>query len=294
MAKVPIRYFGGKGNFVKKLLSLIPPHRVYCEVFGGGAALLFAKKPSLVEVYNDIDSDLVNFFRVLRDPEKFQQFYRKIQLTPYSREEFDFCRDTYRDCTDPVERAYRWYVVARQCFAGDFQDNKPSWGYCITTSHRGMAAECSKYLSVIDRLPEFHARVMRVQIEHDDFRRVIPRYDTPETLFYLDPPYVTETRRSGGYTHELTLDDHRDLVNLLLGIRGMAILSGYWHEVYKPLEQAGWKRLDYETASHAAGRVRNSGLQGKDSARTKVPRVESVWLSPTVQTRLESQGLFET
>lgn len=105
---------------VAKLLPLIPPHKIYVEVFGGGASLLFAKEPSPVEVYNDLDSGLVNFFRVLRDPGKFEKFYRKVCFTPYSREEYCFCRDTWGECKDDVERAYRWFVVARMSFSGKF------------------------------------------------------------------------------------------------------------------------------------------------------------------------------
>ena len=90
----PVRWYGGKGNMVKKLLKLIPEHKIYVEVFGGGASLLFAKEPSPIEIYNDIDEGLVNFFRVLRDPEKFGKFYAKAVLTPYSRAEFYYCRDT--------------------------------------------------------------------------------------------------------------------------------------------------------------------------------------------------------
>lgn len=290
MVKTPITYFGGKGNFVKKLLPLLPPHHIYCEVFGGGAALLFAKEPSPVEVYNDIDGDLVNFFRVLRDPEKFQQFLLKVQLTPYSREEFNFCRETYRDCTDPVERAYRWYIVARQCFSGDVRSS--AWAYSVRASDRGMSSHTNKYLAAIERLPEFHMRVMRVQIEHDDFRKVIARYDTSDTLFYLDPPYVPETRKGGTYKHEMSLEDHADLVQQILRVRGMVILSGYRHAVYEPLERAGWGRRDYETACYVSGRTRKTNILGAGAAKAKQPRVESVWISPRVQERLMGQGLF--
>jgi DNA adenine methylase len=288
----PIRYFGGKGNMVKKLLKLIPPHRIYVEVFGGGASLLFAKEPSPVEVYNDINSDLVNFFRVLRDPEKFEQFYRKAVLTPYSREEYCFCRETFRECQDDIERAYRFFVVARMSFSGHH-----GWSFTVTQSCRGMVGSVSRWLSCLDSLPDIHARLMRVQIEHDDFRKIIPRYDTPGTFFYLDPPYVPDTRRSGRYTYEMTLDDYRELVEMLLALKGKAMLSGYKHEVYEPLERAGWQRIDYETACYAAAHTRDTGILGEGAAKTKQPRVESVWLSPNAQAQRASndkdQTLFE-
>jgi DNA adenine methylase len=262
---------------VAKLLKLIPPHRIYVEVFGGAAALLFAKEPSPVEVYNDIDSDLVNLFRVLRDEEKFQRFYRLVCLTPYSREEYNFYRQTFEDCQDDVERAYRFFVCARQSFSGHIF---AGWHFSVTAGARGMARACSGWLSAVEGLPEFHARIMRVQIEHNDFRKIIPTYDTPETFFYCDPPYVPEARRlKQAYRHEMSLDDHKDLVNLLLGVRGKVMLSGYWHEVYEPLEKAGWKRIDFPTACSAVGRTRYTKILGEGSARRMQPRVESIWLN---------------
>jgi len=280
----PIGWYGAKSHMVHKLLPLLPPHKIYVEVFGGGASLLFAKEPSQVEVYNDMDSGLVNFFRVLRDPEKFEQLYRKVCLTPYSREEYYYCRDTWKCMEDEVERAYRWYIVARGSFSGRFEGG---WGFGVTESHRNMAAICSGWLQVIDALPEIHSRIMRVQIENRDFRKIIRLYDTPDTLFYLDPPYVLEARHdpNARYAHEMTLDDHKELVQLLLQIQGKALLSGYQHEVYAPLEQSGWVRHDFPTVCSAAGRTRATGLLGKGALLKKQPRVESVWVSPNAQRR---------
>jgi len=283
----PIIWYGGKGNMVAKLLPHIPPHKTYVEVFGGGASLLFAKKPSPVEVYNDLDSGLVNFFRVLRDPEKFERLHHLASLTPYSREEYNFCRETWEQCEDEVERAYRWYVVARMSFSGTFGR---SWSHVVTASDRGMAGTTAKWLSILAMLPSIHSRLMRVQIEHQDFRALIPTYDTPRTCFYCDPPYVPETRREvSTYSQEMSQDDHRDLVGLLLQVEGMVILSGYRHEVYTPLEDAGWKRLDFPTACHSAGRTRATGILGRGAALRMAPRIESVWLNPQVQKAMPEQ-----
>ena len=262
---------------VAKLLPLFPSHYTYVEPFGGGASLLFAKAPSPVEVYNDLDGGLVNFFRVLRDPRKFKQFYRLAQLTPYAREEYNSCRETWQDCADDAERAYRWFVVARMSFSGLFG---VSWSSAVTTSRRGMASTCSLWLSCIEGLPQVAERLLRVQIEQADFRVILDRYDTPETLFYCDPPYVHDTRKGKRYAHEMTLDDHADLVTLLLGIQGKAILSGYAHPVYQPLEKAGWQRRDWETACYAAGRTRATGIQGEGSALRMQARTETAWVSP--------------
>jgi len=277
----PIYFFGGKGNMVTKLLKLIPPHKIYVEVFGGGASLLFAKPPSPVEVYNDLDSGLVNLFRVLRDPEKFEKFYKLVCLTPYSREEQNFCYKTWEQCEDDVERAYRFWIVARQSFSGRIHS---SWSYAVKTYYRGMISTCSKYLSAIEHLPEFHERIMRVQIENRDFRKIFSSYDTEETLFYCDPPYVPDTRRDRKvYRHEMSLEDHKELVDILLNVKGKVLLSGYRHEVYEPLEKAGWVRLEFKTACFAAGRTRLTGILGKGSALKKSPRTECVWVSPTAQ-----------
>lgn len=229
----PITWFGGKGNMIAKLLPLVPIHKTYVEPFAGAASLLFAKEPSPVEIINDLDSGIVSLFRILRDPERFVRFHNYAALTPFSREEYVVCKDTWKECADEIERAYRWYVVARMSFSGLFGS---SWGYSITTSARGMASSCSRWMGVLELLPQICDRLMRVQIEHADFRNIISRYDTPQTFFYCDPPYILETRKSGGYAHEMTLQDHRNLVDLLLTVRGKVMLSGYNHAVYYDLE----------------------------------------------------------
>jgi DNA adenine methylase len=273
----PIWYFGGKGRMVAKLLKLIPVHRTYVEVFGGGASLLFAKQPSPVEVYNDIDDELVNLFRAIRDQSTFQEFHSLVGLTPYARDEFYYCRNTLDGSKDILERAYKYFVMNRLSFAGV----ESGWGYVVTASCKNMANSVSKYLSIIAMLPQIADRLLQVQIEHDDFRKIIPRYDTPETLFYLDPPYVSDTRRSGGYKHEMTVEDHEDLLKLIINIKGKVMLSGYNNELYKSYldNRDGWHRIDYKTVCHAVGKTRNSGLQGKGMALLKQPRTESVWMN---------------
>jgi DNA adenine methylase len=243
----------------------------------GLVCFLLAKKPSPVEVYNDLNSGLINFFRVLRDPVKFEFFRELVSLTPHSREEYYHCWNTWEDCKNDIERAYKWYVITRMGFGGHFGSG---WGFDVTSSSRGMAEICSNRLSAIEMLPEIHRRIMRVQIEHRDFRFCIKPYDTQDTFFYLDPPYVPDTRRGGKYKHEMTIRDHEDLIDMLLSIKGKAMLSGYRHEVHEPLEKAGWRRLDFETACFAVGKTRATGILGKGSAMKMQPRIESVWLSP--------------
>lgn len=242
MGKSPIFWYGGKYYQAKDIIELFPPHITYVEVFGGAAHVLFKKPPSLVEVYNDINGDIVNFFRVLRTPQKAEQLMMLLQLTPYSRGECLTCRSTLHDASvDDVERARRWFVSLTQSFGGTFT----GWSYSKKESYGGMSAAVYKWLGRIHRdLPAAVERLRTVQIENLDFRDIIPRYDSKDTLFYLDPPYIPDTRKKRRvYDYEMSLDDHRDLVNILLNIKGKAVLSGYDHVLYTPLLENGWEKV---------------------------------------------------
>jgi DNA adenine methylase len=144
-----------------------------------------------------------------------------------------------------------------------------------------MSASVSRWLSVIELLPEIHVRWRSVQVEHDDYATILERYDTPETLFYCDPPYVPRTRRRGGYRHEMRHEDHEEMVRRLLDLEGKVILSGYADPVYEPLEVHGWERMDIPIQACAVGHTRKTGLIGTGSSKERQARVESIWLSPT-------------
>jgi len=283
----PIRWLGGKGNIKKQILPFFTEHVTYVEPFGGGASLLLAKTPSRVEVYNDIDSGLINFFRVLRDRDKFKEFYRQVQLIPYSREEFNYCRDVWEDDEDEVGRAVKWFVVARQSFGGGVvqrilengKTHKKGWGNAITSSCRNMADTVSTWLSCIEMLPEIHKRLRVVQIEHKDFREVIKQYDTENTLFYCDPPYVADTRQAVTYKHELDNQDHKDLIDMLLQVEGKVILSCYYSNIYKPLVDNKWVRHDIKTACYVVARTKQTGLLGKGVLLKNQSRTETILIN---------------
>lgn len=272
----PIPWYGGKYELAQKLIPFIPKHHSYIEVFAGGAGVFWAKGISDMEVLNDLDSGLVNFYRVIRDPVKFEQFRHLVELRPYSREEFNYCKRTWRDCDDDIDRAARWFVVARQSFNAVFGG---SWKRETKRSARGMCAEVSGYLSVVERLPEIHERLRTVQVENRDFRKVLQEYDAPDAFFYLDPPYIKDTRRAPNvYQHEMSNDDHGDMVDILLGIKGKVILSGYAHPIYGPLECAGWKRFDYEVNCRTAVKAISQSGVNKETAMKRMARTETVWL----------------
>jgi DNA adenine methylase len=131
------------------------------------------------------------------------------------------------------------------------------------------------------------ARLQTVQIESLDWRKSLPKYDTPETLHYLDPPYLHSTRKSGGYRYELSVQDHEELVETILDLQGMTLLSGYKNSIYERLERNGWLRYDFETPCHAAGP--NTSRVG-DRKESRPRRVESVWLSPSLQEVLDRRA----
>ncbi len=194
--KPPISWYGGKTLLLNKLLPLIPPHRYYLEAFGGSGALLIAKEPAPFEVYNDIDKKLYTFYKVLRDKEKFQELQRLLELTPYHREAQRECSKRVYTAEDELEIAYCFFVMITQGFSGRAHT---SFSFAIRNVSRGMAASVSRYLSAIERLPAIHARLRTVQVECADWRVVMERYNEwgQEGFYYLDPPYVHETRRKG-------------------------------------------------------------------------------------------------
>jgi DNA adenine methylase len=219
-------WYGGKYSHLDWLLPLLPFCHHYCEPFGGSAAVLFNREPSPVETYNDIDGEVVNFFRVLRDdPERL---VRAIGLTPFSREEFAIACEI-DPALDPVERARRFYVRARQVRTGLAQSaTLGRWANCKNTSRSGMAGAVSRWLGAVEDLQEIALRLLRVQIENRPAIEVIRLYDSADTLFYCDPPYIHETRGDdNAYAYEMNYEEHCELAMSLNSVRGLVAISGY-------------------------------------------------------------------
>ncbi len=247
------------------------PHDIYVEPYGGGASVLFAKPPAPVEVYNDLNGDLVEFFKILADPAQFKKFVRLVALLPHSRKMFYDYRAEYVKEKNPIVRAAKWFYVIRKSFSGTCGR---AWGHAITMSTRGMATMCSSWLGVVEKLPEVHARFQRVQIEHLPALRIIKKYDTPNTLFYLDPPYIAGTRSVAQfYRHEMTDEDHAELLETILNIKGKACLSGYEHPIYQPLLDAGWTM-----ATKSVTCVGANCTNGNKPRKPK--RIECLYMSP--------------
>ena len=277
--RAPFPWFGGKASpkIKNAILNLIPSHEQYVEPFGGGASILISKDAAPVEVYNDVNRGVVNFFRVISDVDYFGKFMAKASLLPVSRELYEEYMRTWPAIHDPVEQAVQWYYIARQSFGGIFGN---AWGTVVNSTTRGMAQTSATWRSSFENLPKVHERMQRVQIECADWRDILKRYSGSGWLAYCDPPYVMGSRKAGGYDHELKNKDHEELIDTLLNYDGAVLLSGYNNPLYKPLEKAGWKRTDINVVCSAAGRTRRSGLQGKGNVKAKQKRVECIWRNP--------------
>ncbi|MDY6785607.1 MAG: DNA adenine methylase [Cyanobacteriota bacterium] len=220
-------WYGGKFSHLNWLLPLLPEATHYCEPFAGSAAVLLNRKPSPVETYNDIDGEVVNFFRVLRDRQ--EELIRAIALTPFSREELRIAVEESIDNLSQLERARRFFVRARQVRTGLAQTASVGrWAHCKLTSRAGMAGAVSRWLGSVEGLSEIVQRLLRVQIENAPAIEIIQRYDSEETLFYCDPPYPHDSRGdSHAYGYEMTDNEHRELAEMLTRVQGKVALSGY-------------------------------------------------------------------
>ncbi len=219
-------WYGGKYSHRSWLLPLLPECHHYCEPYAGSGAVLLNRDPSPVETYNDLDGEVCNFFRVLRDEK--EKLIEAIGLTPFSREEFSIACEFVADLS-PVERARRFYVRARQVRTGLAQRaSLGRWANCKQTSRAGMSGVVSRWLGAVDKLPEIADRLIRVQIENRPAIDIIALYDSQDSLFYCDPPYIHDTRGdSKAYDSEMTDDDHAELATVLNGISGKVALSNY-------------------------------------------------------------------
>lgn len=277
----PLKWHGGKRYLANKIIALFPPRCKnpnkpsaadpgwlhYVEPYFGGGSVLLANDPEgISEVVNDINSDLTNLWCVLQSPKAFKEFHRVLSVTPFCKYEFDWSQDylIFPPTTHDVMHAIAFFIRCRQSLAGRM---KGFSGITRTRTRRGMNNEVSAWLSAIEGLPMVRERMRRVLILTDKALNVIKSQDGKRTLFYLDPPYLHETRKTTGeYEHEMTRKDHIKLLNVLCKVQGRFLLSGYRSDLYDKYARIfEWKRHEFEIANHAAG--------GKNKRRM----IECVW-----------------
>lgn len=263
-----VRYHGGKWKLAPWIISHFPPHRVYTEAFGGGGSVLLRKPRSHGEVYNDLDGEIVNVFRMVRD--RGEELRRALELTPFARVEF---LESYKPSDDPLEQARRTVLRSFQGFGSAAVCGESS-GFRANSNRPG-TTPAHDWRNYPHQLGALIDRLRGTVIECKDAVEVLQQHDGEETLHYVDPPYVHDTRSRGnkyckkGYKHEMDDGQHRELFDALAELRGMVIVSGYRCELYDEL-YSDWRRIDCK--AHA------------DGARD---RVESLWLSPNTNV---SQG----
>ena len=272
-----LRLYGAKWSLAKWIVAHFPHHDIYVEPFCGSAAVLLSKPPVSVEVLNDLDEEIINFFRVLR--ERPEEFIRAIFLTPYARSEAEKAKSA--DADDDLERARLFLVRSWMTIGGP--TTRWATGFRYRTDGR-MAALLRWWQNMPERLAYVVDRLRSVLIENRDYKEILQSFDGPNTLFYLDPPYPPTTRsrqwRTGGYRYDFSEADHEEFLQRILSLQGMVVLSAYPHPLYeKMLASAGW--------TFYSRRVINGN--GK-------PAEEMLWLNPAavqrqrqIQLSLEAQ-----
>lgn len=275
-----LRWHGGKFRLAPWVISHFPAHRTYTETFGGAASVLLRKPRAYAEVYNDLDDEVVDLFRVLRDPEQAARLQNLLTLTPFARTEF---RAAYEATDCPVERSRRLVVRSFMGFGSNAHASQHkghrSTGFRANSNRSGTtpASDWANYPAAMDALV---ARLRGVVIENRDAREVMLQHDGPATLHYVDPPYLPETRARGNrydlawrmYRHELSRDDHAALLADLRDLAGMVVLSGYPDPLYDDA-LPDWRRV--ETKAYA------------DGARE---RAEVLWLNPACCAALDARA----
>jgi DNA adenine methylase len=264
-----LRWHGGKWLLAPWIISHFPPHRIYVEPFGGAASVLLRKDRAYAEIYNDLDDQVVNLFRVLRDHTQAEQLRQGLRMTPFSRREFE---EAWTTCAEPVEMA-RQLVIRSFMGFGSNAHSDMGRGHKTTgfraNSNRSGTTPARDWEGYPDCLPAIIDRLRGVIIESRPALQVMVTHDSPTTLHYVDPPYLPETRNRKNqydpkhqYRHEMTIDDHLHLLDAIKEMRGMVILSGYPAAQYDD-RLTDWQRVECRALA--------------DGARE---RVEVLWINP--------------
>lgn len=265
-----LRYFGAKNRLAPWISQHFPPHTCYVEPFGGSAAVLLNKAPSKVEIYNDLDGQVVNLFRVLRDKKQAKELIRLVALTPFSRADWQASWKT--NPTDPVELAYLVLIRAWMSHSGDARGRTTSgWGFF--KNDKG-GRRVSRWVELPDQLAAAVDRLKLVQVSNYPALDLIAKCAAePGVLYYIDPPYPFETRKRRfrkAYTHEMGEADHRTLAEALHQVKGKVVISSY-HGLYDELYK-GWPSVEITTQADGHGK--------------STSRVEVLYLSPNCEVRL--------
>lgn len=251
-----LRYHGGKWTLGPRIVAKFPPHTIYVEPYGGAASVLMQKAPCYSEVYNDLDEEIVNVFSVLREPELARELERLIRLTPFAKQEFDL---SFEPCDDPVEQARRTIARAFMGFSSTAAHHTATRTGFRSNACRSYSTPAHDWANYPDYIRGFCERLKRVVVDCRPAIDVVRQHDSRVTLFYVDPPYVHDTRKEartvgkkGQYRHEMTDEDHVQLARVLRRCEGMVMLSGYPGDLYREL-YGDWNQMQMSAFAGAAG-----------------------------------------
>ena len=278
------------------LLPLIPYDQLFVDVFGGGGSVLLNRKPSPVEVYNDLDGNLVNLFRVIQHPEHSIELERRLRSTLYSKEEFVKALTIVKggiEPVDPVEQAWAMFVNMNQSVVGRVYRTQGNWSRAAI-SVSGESAVISGWKSLISRLGGIYDRLSAVQVDQRDAIESIEYWDGATTVLYVDPPYVHDTRvETEYYAHEMSNEDHERMVDTLISVNGYAVVSGYDHPIYNQFDTSGWARVEFDRVTTMTASQRGKGDDWTRDIKPRGKRTEVVWLNPKAQESREEPTLLE-
>lgn len=265
--RAPFNYPGCKRESLEQILPLLPSGDVWCDVFGGTGIITLNRRPSKLDVFNDRWSGIVSFYRCIRDPILLDKLTERIKLCVHAREEFMWCKATWENCDDDVERAARWYYMIQTSFAcrGKF------FGRILGPS----TPISRKIFENLENFAEIHQRFQDVQVENLDFRECFKDYDSPQTIFYCDPPYYENNIYAVGFTKQ----DHLELLDRIFKCKGFVALSGYMNEAYSKMpwdSVHSWERKD-RMATMAID-TDTSIVKGRTDLDTRVDKTEYLWL----------------
>ncbi len=279
-----INWYGGKYYLSNSIISIFPTHNQYVEVFGGAGHILVKKKLVKENIYNDKNEGLTNFFNILKSPSKANILKNMLELTPYHECEWTNCKNWSLE-VDKIERARMFYTFTMMSRSGN-----GGWSYTLNTDYirNGISASVSKWIGNIEtNLISTSKKLRKIKIYNKDFRRIIPKYDLSNTLIYLDPPYIPDSRTyKNGYTHEMSYKDHIDLLKLLLSNITSAniVLSGFddAKHTYALLEYNGWKRYLIDEVVKSSVNINRMNHLAK----------EYVWINYNLPSEIEMQFII--
>jgi len=273
-----LRWHGGKWLLAPWILGNFPPHQVYTEVYGGAGSVMIRKKRSYAEIYNDLDGDVVNFFRVIQDENLAKKLIHKLKMTPFARDEHKLAHEV---TDDPLEKARRLVIRSFMGFGSNGVNAAVQTGF-RANSNRSGSTPAHDWNNYPDALAAIVSRFKGIVIENRPAIDILKQHDSVKTLHYVDPPYVHDTRCGStikpnkGYIHEMTNEDHIDLATVLHSLEGMVVLSGYAHDLYDNELYPDWVRI--EKAALADGAKK---------------RIEVLWLNDAAAKKQNQTDLFQ-